>query len=172
MRRAGPLNLRFARHQEPVAPELELMQQIVQYNVEINCGPCPEGYASRIARQLQTAFRVTSCQSTRTGLAMRIISGYRFADGALKDFADMVGETLTGLGIAMTMGVVRMVTRQGSYHTGVLQRAQDLAATLTGIDWRPVREVPVFYFYKGLRFDLDLSARLKALNQMEQVGAF
>ena len=102
---------------------------------------------------------------------MRMISAYRFADGALKDFADMVGDTLTGLGIAMTMGVVRMVTRQASHHAGVMQRVQDMAATLTGIDWRPVREVPVFYFYKGLRFDLDLSARLKALNQTEQAGA-
>ena len=147
------------------------MQQIVQYNVDINCGPCPEGYVSRIARQLQTAFPVTSCQSTRTGLAMRMISGHRIADGALKEFADMVGETLTKFGIAMTMGVVRMVTRQSSYHAGVMQRVQDFAATVTGIDWRPVREVPVFYFYKGLRFDLDLSARLKALNQVEQAGA-
>ena len=149
------------------------MQQIVQYNVEISCGPCPEGYASRIARQLRTAFPVTSCQSTTNGLAMRMISGHQFADGALKDFADMVGDTLTGLGIAMTMGVVRLVTRQGSScQASVLQRAQDLAATFTGIDWRPVREVPVLYFYKGLRFDLELSARLKALNQMEKAGAF
>lgn len=148
------------------------MQQIVQYNVEINCGPCPEGYASRIARQLRTAFPVTSCQNTSNGLMMRMISGHHFADGALKDFADMVGDTLTGLGIAMTMGVVRLVTRQGSHHAGVLQRAQDLAATFTGIDWRPVREVPVLYFYKGLRFDLELSARLKGLNQMEKSGAF
>lgn len=147
------------------------MQQIVQYNVEINCGPCPKGYVSRIARQMQTAFPVTSCQTTTTGLAMRMISGYRFADGALKDFADMVGDTLTKFGIAMTMGVVRMVTRQSSYHPGVMQRVQDFAATVTGIDWRPVREIPVFYFYKGLRFDLDLSARLRVMNQMEQVNA-
>ena len=141
------------------------MQQIVQYNVEINCGPCPEGYAPRIARQLKTAFPVTSCHSTRNGLTMRMISAHRFADSALKDFADLVGETLTGLGIAMTMGVVRMVTRQGSNSVRALQRVQNLAATLVGIDWRPAREVPVFYFYKGLRLDLDLSARLKALNQ-------
>ena len=147
------------------------MQQTVQYNVEINCGPCPEGYASQIARQLRTAFPVTSCQSTRTGLAMRMTSGHQFADGALRDFADLVGDTLTGLGIAMTMGVVRLVTRQGSYHAGVLQKAQDFAAAFTGIDWRPVREVPVLYFYKGLRFDLELSARLKALNRMEPAGA-
>ena len=103
---------------------------------------------------------------------MRMISAYRFADGALKEFADMVGDTLTGLGIAMTMGVVRMVTRQASHRAGVMQRVQDMAATLTGIDWRPVREVPVFYFYKGLRFDLDLSARVKALNPVEQTGVF
>ncbi len=148
------------------------MQQIVQYKVEINCGPCPDGYVSRIARQLQTAFPVTSCQSTTTGLTMRMISGHRFADGALRDFADMVGETLTSFGIAMTMGVVRMVIRQASYHAGVMQRVQDFAATVTGIDWRPAREIPVFYFYKGLRFDLDLSARLKALNRVEQAGAF
>ena len=139
------------------------MQQIVQYNVEINCGPCPKGYVSRIARQMQTAFPVTNCQTTTTGLAMRMISGYRFADGALKDFADMVGETLTKFGIAMT--------RQSSYHPGVMQRVQDFAATVTGIDWRPVREIPVFYFYKGLRFDLDLSARLRAMNQIEQANA-
>ncbi len=171
-RRVEPEFSRFTRHQGQTAPELELMQQIVQYNVDVNCGPCPQGLVSRIARQLQTAFPVTSCQSTRTGLTMRMISGHRFADGALRDFADLVGETLSGLGIAMTMGVVRMVTRQASFHSGVLQRVQDLAATVTGIDWRPVREVPVFYFYKGLRFDRELSARLRALNQMEQAGAF
>ena len=118
-RREEPLvSSRLTRHQGPFAPELELMQQIVQYNVEINCGPCPKGYVSRIARQMQTAFPVTSCQTTTTGLAMRMISGYRFADGALKDFADMVGETLTKFGIAMTMGVVRMVTRQSSLPYG------------------------------------------------------
>ena len=148
------------------------MQQTIQYHVEINCGPCPDGYVSRIARQLQTAFPVTSCQSTTNGLAMRLSSAHHFADGALKEFADLVGETLTRLGIAMTMGVVRLVTRQGSQQVGVFQKAQDFAATLTGIDWRPVREVPVLYFYKGLRFDLELSARLKALNQMESAGAF
>ena len=146
------------------------MQQIVQYNIEINCDPGPEGFASQVAGRLQTAFPVTSCHSTTTGLAMRMISAHRFADGALKDFADMVGDTLTGLGIAMTMGVVRMVTRQSSYPAGVLQRVQDVTAHLTGLDWRPVREVPVFYFYKGLRFDLELSARLKALNRMEPAG--
>lgn len=171
-RRAEPTGFRLARLQEPVASELELMQQIVQYNVEINCGPCPDGYASRIARQLRTAFPVTSCQSTSTGLEMRMISGHRFADGALKDFADLVGDTLTGFGIVMTTGVVRLVTRQGSYHAGIFQKAQDLAASLTGIDWRPAREIPVLYFYKGLKFDLELSARLKALNQMEKAGAY
>ena len=163
---------RIVYRREQSAPELELMQQVVQYNVEINCGPCPQGYASQIARQLQTAFPVTSCQSTSTGLTMRMISGHRFADGALRDFADMVGETLTNLGIAMTMGVVRLVTRQASYYTGVLQKMQNFASTVTGIDWRPAREVPVFYFYKGLRFDLELSARLKSLNQMEKTAAF
>ena len=147
------------------------MQQIVQYNVEINCGPCPEGYASRIARQLRTAFPVTSCQSTSNGLAMRMTSAHHFADGALKDFADLVGDTLTGMGIAMTMGVVRLVTRPGSYRAGALQKAQELAASFMGIDWRPAREVPVLYFYKGLRFDLELAARLKALNQLEKAGA-
>ncbi len=166
------MDMRFTRHQGQTAPEHETMQQIVQYNIDINCVPCPEGQVSQIARQLQTAFPVTSCQSTGTGLTMRMISGYRFAEGALRDFADMVGETLTDLGIAMTMGVVRMVTRQASHHPGVMQRVQDFAATVTGIDWRPVREVPVFYFYKGLRFDRDLSARLKSLNQMEQAGTF
>lgn len=147
------------------------MQAIVQYSVEINCAPCPAGYERQIAQQLQAAFPVTSCQNTKNGLVMRLISAHPFADGALKDFADLVADTLSGLGIAMTTGVVRMVTRQGSRDSGVLRKAQDLAATLTGFDWRPVREVPVFYFYKGLRFDLELSSRLKALNQLDQARA-
>ena len=83
------------------------MQKTVHYSVEIDCAPCPEGYAAQIARQLQTAFPVTVCQHTPNGLAMRLTSAHPFADGALKDFADLVGETLTGLGIRMTCGVVR-----------------------------------------------------------------
>ncbi len=147
------------------------MQEIVQYNVEINCGPCPEGCLSRISRRLRAAFPVTSCRSTSNGLEMRMVSGRRFADGALKDFADLVGETLTGFGIVMTMGVVRLVTRSKTFRVGALQRAQDLAANLTGIDWRPAREVPVLYFYKGLKFDLEMSARLQALNHTERASA-
>ncbi len=147
------------------------MQQTVQYNVEINCGPCPDGYESQIARQLQTAFPVTNCQNTRNGLSMRLISAHPFADGALKDFADLVGDTLTGLGIRMTAGVVRRVTRQTPNPAGVLHRMQDAAATLIGFDLRPVRETPVLYFYKGLRFDLDLSARLQGVNRSGQIGA-
>ena len=147
------------------------MEPTVQYNVEINCGPCPEGYESHIARQLQTAFPVTSCRSTRNGLMVRLTASHPFAEGALKDFADLVAETLTSLGIAMTAGVVRRVTRQGSRESGALHKAQEIAAALTGLDLRPAREIPVLYFYKGLRFDLDLSSRLSAMNRMGRVGA-
>ena len=147
------------------------MQQTIQYNVEINCGPCPEGYESRIARQLRTAFPVTGCRNTRNGLTMRLVATRPFADGALKDFADLVCDTLTNLGIRITAGVVRRVTRQKPDPAGVVHRIQDLAATLTGLDLRPVREVPVLYFYKGLRFDLDLSARLQTLQGRGEASA-
>ena len=157
--------------EEREAPELDQMQQTIQYNVEINCGPCPDGYESRIVRQLQTAFPVTGCRNTRNGLAMRLVSTRPFADGALKDFADMVCETLTNLGIRITAGVVRLVTRQRPDPAGVFHRIQDLAAMLTGLDLRPVREVPVLYFYKGLRFDLDLSARLQAFQGRGEANA-
>ena len=140
------------------------MQQTVQYNVEINCGPCPEGYESRITRQLRTAFPVTGCRNTRNGLTMRLVASRPFADGALKDFADLVCDTLTNLDIRITAGVVRLVTRQRPDPAGVVHRIQDVAATLIGLDLRPVREVPVLYFYKGLRLDLDLTARLQALH--------
>ena len=147
------------------------MQQTVQYNVEINCGPCPDGYESQIVRQLQTAFPVASCQSTRNGLLVRLISSHSFADGALKDFADLVADTLAGLGIAMTVGVVRRVTRQATGQSAALHKMQEMAATIIGLDLRPVREIPVLYFYKGLRLDLDLSDRLSAMNRMGKVGA-
>lgn len=147
------------------------MQQTIQYNVEINCGPCPDGYESRIVRQLQTAFPVSSCQSTRNGLLVRLISSHPFADGALKDFADLVADTLAGLGIAMTVGVVRRVTRQASGQSAALHKMQEMAAAITGLDLRPAREIPVLYFYKGLRFDLDLSGRLSAMNRMRRAGA-
>ncbi len=147
------------------------MQETVQYNVEINCGPCPEGYESQIARQLQAAFPVASCRSTRNGLLVRLIASHPFADGALKDFADLVADTLAGLGIAMTVGVVRRVTRRAAHHSTVWHKMQEAAAAMTGFDLRPAREVPVLYFYKGLRFDLDLSARLSAMNRMGRAGA-
>ena len=147
------------------------MQQTVQYNVEINCGPCPDGYESQIARQLQTAFPVASCQSTRNGLLVRLISSHPFADGALKDFADLVADTLAGLGIAMTVGVVRRVTRQTAHQSGAWHKMQEVTAAMTGFDLRPAREIPVLYFYKGLRLDLDLSGRLSTMNRMERVGA-
>ena len=147
------------------------MQQTVEYHVEINCGPCPEGSESRITRQLQTAFPVTGCRNTPNGLTMRLVASRPFADGVLKDFADMVCDALTSLGIKMTAGVVRLVTRQRPDPAGIVHRMQDLAATLTGFDLRPVREIPVLYFYKGLRFDLDLSARLHGINARGEVSA-
>ena len=147
------------------------MQQTIQYNVEINCGPCPEGYESQVARQLRTAFPVTGCRNTRNGLAIRLVATRPFADGALKDFADLVCDTLTSLGIRITAGVVRLVTRQRPDPAGVLHRIQDVAATLIGLDLRPVREVPVLYFYRGLRLDLDLSARLQALHGRGEANA-
>ncbi len=147
------------------------MQQTIQYNVEINCGPCPEGYDSQVARQLRTAFPVTGCRNTRNGLAMRLVATRPFADGALKDFADMVCETLTSLGIRITAGVVRLVTRQSPDPAGIVHRIQDVAAMLTGLDMRPAREIPVLYFYKGLRFDLDLSARLQSLHGRSEASA-
>lgn len=147
------------------------MQQTVQYNVEVNCAPCPEGYESQIARQLQRDFPVASCQNTRNGLSLRLISAHPFADGALKDFADLVGDTLTDLGIRMTAGVVRRVTRTRPPSAGIWHCVQDAAANLIGFDPRPAREVPVLYFYQGLRFDLDLSARLQQTNHRSQMGA-
>ena len=152
--------------------ESEQMRQIVQYIVEINCDPCPDGCESQIARQLRRAFPVTSCRNTRSGLSLRLTSAHPFADGALKDFADLIGDTLTGLGIGMTAGVVRRVTRQRRRPAGVWQRMQDAAAALTGFDLRPAREIPVLYFYKGLRFDLDLAGRLPGVYRRNGVGAF
>lgn len=148
------------------------MRQSVQYNVEINCSPCPQGYEERIARELRTAFPVTNCRHTRSGLNVRLTSAHPFADGALKDFADLVAQTLTTLGIRMTNGVVRLVTRRMPEKAGALQRMQNAAAALTGFDVRPAREVPVLYFYQGLRFDLDLSARLQGIRRRGEVGAF
>lgn len=140
------------------------MQKTVHYSVEIDCAPCPEGYAAQIARQLQTAFPVTVCQHTPNGLAMRLTSAHPFADGALKDFADLVGETLTGLGIRMTCGVVRRVAHPAGawprlWRAIAAAGAAGREARLTGE--APAREVPVLYFYKGLRFDRELSARLR-----------
>ena len=55
-----------------------------------------------------------------------IAAAHPFADGALKDFADLVTDLLTGLGIAVTYGVVCRVTRPAGWR----QRAQDAVAGL------------------------------------------
>lgn len=144
------------------------MKELVQYNVEINCEPCPAGQESQIMHRLRSAFPVAVCRRTDRGLALRIDARHPVADGALKDFADLTAETLTALGIRMTVGVVRRVTRQTPGNFRVLERMQRLAAALTGLDLRPVREIPVLYFYKSLRFDLDLSARLRGMQQIGQ----
>ena len=96
---------------EPVAREPEEMQHSVHYKVDIHCGPCPEGAEAEIAQRLRTAFPVTNCRNTPTGLALRLNAGHQYAYGALRDFADLIAETLTRLGISMTSGVVRLVTR-------------------------------------------------------------
>ena len=147
------------------------MQHSVHYNVDIHCGPCPEGAQAEITGQLRTAFPVTNCRITPTGLSLRLTAGHPYAYGALRDFADLVAETLTRLGINMTSGVVRLVTRGTPGEDGVWHRVQDATASLVGLDLRPERETPVLYFYKGLRFDLDLSARLKAVSTKSEVGA-
>ena len=152
--------------------EIDQMRQIVQYIVEISCDPCPEGWESQIARQLRRDFPVTSCRNTRSGLSLRLAAAHPFADGALKDFADLVGDTLTGLGIGMTVGVVRRVTRQAPRPGGIRQRMQEAVAALTGLELRPAREIPVLYFYKGLRFDRELSARLSGVYRRKEIGAF
>ena len=71
----------------------------------------------------------------------------------------------------MTVGVVRRVTRQASGQSAALHKMQEMAVAITGLDLRPVREIPVLYFYKGLRFDLDLSGRLSVMNRMGRAGA-
>lgn len=147
------------------------MQHSVHYNVDIHCGPCPEGAEAEITRQLRTAFPVTNCRNTPTGLALRLTSGHQYAYGALRDFADLIAETLTHMGISMTSGVVRLVTRGTPGEEGVWHRVQDATAALVGLDLRSERETPVLYFYKGLRFDLDLSARLKGVSRTSEVGA-
>ena len=147
------------------------MKDLVQYKVEINCDPCPPGQESQIINRLRAAFPVAACRSTAQGLALRIDARHPVADGALKDFADLVAETLTALGIRMTAGVVRRVTRPTPGNFRVVERLQRRAAALTGLDLRPVREIPVLYFYKGLRLDLDLSARLRGMQPAGSAGA-
>ena len=147
------------------------MQHSVHYNVDIHCGPCPEGAEAEITRQLRTAFPVTNCRNTPTGLSLRLTAGHPYAYGALRDFADLIAETLARLGISMTSGVVRLVTRGTPGEEGVWHRVQDATAALVGLDLRPERETPVLYFYKGLRFDLDLSARMKGVGRKSEVGA-
>ena len=146
------------------------MQHSVHYNVEIHCGPCPSGAEAQIVRQLRSAFPVTNCRSTPTGLALRVTAGHQYAYAALRDFADLIAETLTGLGISMTSGVVRLATRGTPGDQGVWHRVQDATAALVGLDLRPERETPVLYFYKGLRFDLDLSARLQKMKSNGQMS--
>lgn len=147
------------------------MQHSVHYNVDIHCGPCPEGTEAEITRQLRTAFPVTHCRNTPTGLSLRMTSGHLYAYGALRDFADLIAETLTSLGVSMTSGVVRLVTRGTPGEEGVWHRVQDATAALVGLDLRPERETPVLYFYKGSRFDLDLSARMQGVGRKSEAGA-
>ena len=146
------------------------MQHSVHYNVDIHCGPCPESAEAEIAQRLRTAFPVTNCRHTPTGLALRLTAGHQYAYGALRDFADLIADTLTRLGISMTSGVVRLVTRGTPGEEGVWHRVQDATAALVGLDLRPERETPVLYFYKGLRFDLDLSARLQQMKSNGQMS--
>ena len=146
------------------------MQHLVHYNVDIHCGPCPEGAEAEITQQLRTAFPVTNCRNTPTGLALRLTAGHQYAYGALRDFADLIADTLTQLGISMTSGVVRLVTRGTPGEDGVWHRVQDATAALVGLDLRPERETPVLYFYKGLRFDLDLSARLQNMRSNSRMS--
>lgn len=141
--------------------------ETVHYRVAIACEPGPAGYESQLTRQLQTAFPVTGCRHTAGGLVIGIAAAHPFADGALKDFADLVTDLLTGLGIAVTYGVVCRVTRPAGWR----QRARDAVAGLRRLCRQPggagggeVREIPVLYFYKGLRFDRELTARLRRLN--------
>lgn len=147
------------------------MQHSVHYNVEINCDPCPEGTEDQITRQLRTAFPVSNCRYTPTGLSMRLTSGHPFAYGALKDFADLVADTLTQLGIRVSCGVVRLVTREPSQEDGFVQRIKDTTAALVGVDLRPEQETPVLYFYKGMKLDLDIAARLNRTPSRVEVGA-
>ena len=147
--------------------------ETVHYRVAIACEPGPAGYESQLTRQLQTAFPVTGCRHTAGGLVIGIAAAHPFADGALKDFADLVTDLLTGLGIAVTYGVVCRVTRPAGWR----QRARDAVAGLRRLFRQSgsgnggndsssgdVREIPVLYFYKGLRFDRELTARLRRLN--------
>lgn len=146
------------------------MQHSVHYNVDIHCGPCPEGAEAEITQRLRSAFPVTNCRNTPTGLALRVTAGHQYAYGALRDFADLIADTLTRLGISMTSGVVRLVTRGTPGEGGVWHRVQDAAAALVGLDLRRERETPVLYFYKGLRFDLDLSAQLGGVSRKSKIG--
>jgi hypothetical protein len=148
------------------------MHNSVQYKVEINCGPSPSGTESHIASQLGENFPVIDCQTTQNGLTIFLKAANPVADGALKDMADQITEILSSLGITLNLGVIRRVCKRSVSSPGVFDRVQNVAATLTGFDLRPAREVPVLYFYKGLRFDLDLSTRMTRKNPAGQVNFF
>ena len=141
------------------------MQEMVQYTVDINCDTGPVGWESLISGRLRPAFPVMECRSTRNGLTMRLRSRHAIAYGALQDFADLVGDTLADLGLDLTCGVVRRVARPAARGSKAVDRMCNVATTLTGFDLRPAREVPVLYFYKGLRFDIDVANRLKEMER-------
>ena len=145
------------------------MQHSVHYNIDIHCGRCPEGAEAEITQRLRSSFPVTNCRNTPTGLTLRVTAGHQYAYGALRDFADLIADTLARLEISMTSGVVRLVTRGTPGEEGMWHRVQDATAALVGLDLRPERETPVLYFYKGLRFDLDLSARVKDVSRKSEV---
>ena len=138
--------------------------ETVHYRVAIACEPGLAGYESHLTRQLQTAFPVTGCRHTAGGVVIRLAAAHPFAHGALKDFADLVTDLLTGLGISVTYGVVCRVAGPAGWR----QRARNAAARLLR---RPnaaiaadAPEIPDLYFYHRPRFDLELNARLRRLS--------
>ena len=148
------------------------MDQIIQYQVEISCGPGPAGLAEQLLRRIQPAYPATGCQLTAQGLELQLWHTQPYAYDALKDLADLIADTLGELGVTMTTGVVRQTISHPSPHGEVLEPMQNFAASATGTtgtNRNCVTGVPVLYFYKGLRFDLDLAAHLDAVDSGRRV---
>ena len=163
---------------------LLLMDNQRKYLVQVQCQPLRRDQEDNIVKELAASFPVRQWRADRDGLTIEVVASHRLADGALKDLADLICQTLAQQGTHLKSGVISEtvagpLTAAVGRVSRALERQSLFVSLLAGLLGRlagricgPARLVPVMYFHWGITLDLALAGKLKQKAGLEAAAEF